>query len=150
MLDQEWRCNNSFSSNFAQQITLGIGPGMWTVWKTKRFQNYLPLQNLIPARFIYFFCNSLALPIVEIFCNLILKNHWTWTWKTLRLPYWIWIGFMIHWTWINSLNTGVGVINWPSKDAVKVWRLSWSTCFLPLNIALIDATLQLHLLVIWA
>ena len=148
MLDQEWRCNNSFSSNFAQQIKLGIGPGMWTVWKTKRFQNYLPLQNLIPARFIYFFYNSLALPIVEVFCIFIWKNHWTWTWKTLRLPYWIWIGFMIHWTWINSLNTGVGVINWPSKDAVKAY--SWSTCFLPLNIALIDATLQLHLLVIWA
>ena len=61
---------------------------------------------------------SLALHTVKIFCNLILRNHWTWTWKILdrltglgltliywnwtqrilEILYWTWIGFMMHWS----------------------------------------------------
>ena len=32
----------------------------------------------------------------EMFCNLILRNHWTWTRKILGPPYWPRIDFMIY------------------------------------------------------
>ena len=38
------------------------------------------------------------------------------------------------------LNTGLGLINQPSRDVVtKVWRLYWMNCFLPFNTVLIHA-----------
>ena len=40
------------------------------------------------------------------------------------------------------LNTGLELINLPSRDVVtKAWRLSWMNCFLPFNIVLIYAAL---------
>ena len=41
--------------------------------------------------------HSLVLHTVEILCNLILRNYWTWTCKIFELPYWTRIDF-IYWT----------------------------------------------------
>ena len=80
--------------------------------------------------------NLLALHAVEIFCNLILRNHWTWTWKisycltglglTLRyivfglkkyLNYLSGIGLILWYTGVTlekylDYLTGVGLILW--------------------------------------
>ena len=44
-------------------------------------------QKRIIKRKHKFFIKSIHEHIVEIFCNLILRNNWTWTRKILELPY---------------------------------------------------------------
>ena len=76
--------------------------------------------------------------------DLVLKNTRT----TLLDLNWLYL-FMIYWTWTREtlstrttsldflLNTGLELINQPSKDVVTyVWRLSWMNCFLPFNIVI--------------
>ena len=53
--------------------------------------------------------------------------YWTWTSETLstRTTSLDGLGLIL-------LNTGIGLINQPSKDVVtKAWRHSWINCFLP-------------------
>ena len=47
----------------------------------------------------------LALRTVEIFCNLILRNHWTWTRKIHELPYWTRIDFVIYGVKLEKYST---------------------------------------------
>ena len=59
--------------------------------------------------------HSLASPTVEIFCNLILRNHWVWTWKIsgcfagLGLTLW-YIGHGLE-RYLNYL-IGLGLVLW--------------------------------------
>ena len=64
---------------------------------------------------VFYQNHSLALHTVEIFCNLILENHWTWTWKILDyftgpgLTF-LFIGLGLE-NYLNYL-TGLGLVLW--------------------------------------
>ena len=109
-------------------------------WKLHVYHNLNYFPKRITKGKYKFLIIHLAFLRVEmvryVFCNLILRNHWTWTWKIsdcfTRLVLTLYIGFGLE-SYLNYL-TGLGLILWYIRVRLKKYSDCLIYCILDLDL----------------